>query len=126
ADTKYFINTDVDPLIDMSLASGAVTNATYTKTVTVTSTFIGFTPWWGFTTTYTVQFEITEPLTPAFVGFNGLTITAINGETLTDPLVYNPEQPVTEECMQGNLNRQLVFAVQNLAEHNLSLQRKVF
>jgi len=126
ADTKYFINTDVDPLIDMSLASGAVTNATYTKTVTVTSTFIGFTPWWGFTTTYTVQFEITEPLTPAFVGFNGLTITAINGETLADPLIYNPEQPVTEECMQGNANRQLVFAAQPLAGRDLTLQRKVF
>lgn len=57
-DTKYFINTDVDPLVNTSNASGAVTNATYTKPVTVTSTFIGFTPWFGFTTIYTVQYEV--------------------------------------------------------------------
>jgi hypothetical protein len=126
ANTKYFINTAVDPLIDTSLASGAVTNATYTKTVTVTSTFIGFTPWWGFTTVYTVQFEITEPLTPAFVGFNGLTVVGVNNVQLPDPVIYNPGEGVTEECMQGNANRQLVFQPQSFPTHNLTLQRKVF
>jgi len=126
SDTKYFINTDVDPLVDTSLASGAVTNATYTKTVTVTSTFIGFTPWWGFTTVYTVQFQITEPLTPAFVGFNGLTVTGVNNVQLADPLIYNTGDPLaSEECMQGNQNRQLVFPAQSFPAHNLTLQRKV-
>lgn len=126
ADTKYFINTDVDPDIDMSLASGAVTNATYTKTVTVTSTFFRETIF-GFITTYTVQFEITEPLTPAFLGFNGLTVLGVNGVNLADPLTYNPGEPLaSEECFQNNANRQLVFPVQTFPEHNLSLQRKVF
>ena len=82
--TKYFINTDVNPAVDTSNASGAVTNATYTKPVTVTSTFIGFTPWFGFTTIYTVQFEINEPLTPAFDGFNGLMVTGFGGSFRRD------------------------------------------
>jgi hypothetical protein len=126
-DTKYFINSDVDPGTNTSNASGAVTNATYTKPVTVTSTFIAFTPWFGFTTIYTVQFQINEPLTPAFDGFNGLLITGYNGETLAQPLVYNPSMPLaSQECEQGGENRQLVFEPQAFASHDLTLQRKVF
>src|SRR5262249_41381825 len=37
--TKYQINTDVSPLLRNSEASGALTNATYVKPVTVTSYF---------------------------------------------------------------------------------------
>ena len=39
-------------------ASGAVTDATYQKPVTVTSYFVGFTPLFGFTTVYTVQRQV--------------------------------------------------------------------
>jgi hypothetical protein len=49
--TKYQINTDVDPLLRNSEASGAITNATYVKPVTVTSYFIGLTPFGFFLTT---------------------------------------------------------------------------
>jgi hypothetical protein len=126
-DTKYFINTDVDPLVNTSNASGAVTNATYTKPVTVTSTFIAFTPWFGFTTIYTVQYEVNVPLTPAFNGFNGLLVTGFAGQSLAQPLVYNPGMPLaSQECEQGGENRQLVFEPQTFASHNLQLQRKVF
>src|SRR5690349_11441826 len=41
--TRYFVNTQVDPVENVSNASGALTDATYVKAVTVTSTFIGFT-----------------------------------------------------------------------------------
>jgi hypothetical protein len=95
--------------------------------VTVTSTFIAFTPWFGFTTIYTVQFEINEPLTPAFNGFNGLMVTGFGGQTLAQPLVYNPSMPLaSQECEQGGENRQLVFEPQAFASENLTLQRKVF
>src|SRR5262245_35459702 len=87
-DTKYWVNTDVANLENTSNASGALTNATYTKPVTVTSTWIGFTPWWGFTTTFTVQYEVNEPLRPAFEGFNGLLVVGYGGDSLAQPLVY--------------------------------------
>jgi hypothetical protein len=126
-DTKYFINTDVDPLPNTSNASGAITNATYTKPVTVTSTFIAFTPWFGFTTIYTVQYEVNVPLTPAFDGFNGLLVTGFGGQSLAQPAVYNPAAVLaTEECIQGGQNRQLVFEPQAFPALNLTLQRKVF
>ena len=67
--TRYNVNTDVDPLVTLSNASGALTNATYDKPVTVTSYYIGVTPWFGFLTTYTVQRQVDVPLTPAFNGF---------------------------------------------------------
>ena len=70
--TRYHVNTDVDPLVTNSLASGAITDATYEKPVTVTSYYIGLTPFGFFFTTYTVQRQVNVPLTNAFAGFNGL------------------------------------------------------
>jgi hypothetical protein len=126
-DTKYWVNTDVANLVNTSNASGALTNATYTKPVTVTSTFIAFTPWWGFTTIYTTTFQVNIPLTPAFFGFNGLTVAGYGGELLTPPDVYNPAMPLAAtECEQNGENRQLVFEPQAFESHNLQLQRKVF
>lgn len=124
--TKYNVNTQVVPLSNFSNASGALTNATFVKPVTVTSTYIGFTPWFFFLTTYTVQREINVPLTPAFDGFNGLLITGVNGQKLTVPLVYNPGQTAAEECTQDGKSRQLVFATQTFAEQNLAVTRKVY
>ena len=125
--TRYTINTQVVPLSTFSNASGAVENATFVKPVTVTSYYIGFTPWFFFLTTYTVQREINVPLTPAFDGFNGLLISGVNGQRLTIPLVFNPGQPLAaEECSQNGKNRQLAFATQTFAEQNLSVTRKVY
>ena len=125
-DTKYWVNTDVD-FTNTSNASGALTNATYTKPVTVTSTWIAFTPWFGFTTVYTVQYEVNIPLEPAFLGFNGLLVVGYGGQSLGSPLVYNPSmQLASQECEQNGENRQLVFQPQTFATHDLQLQRKVF
>ena len=125
--TKYNINTQVIPLSSFSNASGALTNATFVKPVTVTSYYIAFTPWFFFLTTYTVQRQINVPLTPAFEGFNGLLIAGLNGERLTVPLVFNPGQPLAaEDCSQNGKNRQLAFATQTFAEQNLSVTRKVY
>jgi len=128
--TRYNINTDVVPLISNSFASGAVTNATYLKPVTVTSYFIGLTPWGWFFTTYTLQHQINVPLTPAFAGFNGLLLVASGGVALPNqpgPLVYNPAQPVVaENCPQNGKNRQLVFATQSYPSLRLELSRQVF
>jgi hypothetical protein len=60
--TRYNINTAVDPLGLDSNASGAVTDATFQKPVTVTSYFVGFTPFFGFTTVYTIQRQVNVPL----------------------------------------------------------------
>jgi hypothetical protein len=126
-DTKYWVNTDVTNFVNTSNASGALTNATYTKPVTVTSTWIAFTPWFGFTTVYTVQYEIDVPLTPAFLGFNGLAVVGYGGQSLAQPDVYNPAMPLAStECEQKGQNRQLVFEPQTFASRNLQLQRKVF
>src|SRR5438067_13631588 len=89
--TKYQVNTQVVPLSALSNASGALTNATFLKSVTVTYYYIGFTPWFGFLTTYTTQHQVNVPLGPAFDGFNSLLITAVNGQKLAAPLVFNPE-----------------------------------
>jgi len=125
--TRYFVNTDVDPLITQSTASGAVTDATFTRPVTVTSYWIGFTPWFGWTTVYTVQWTLNVPLTNAFAGFNGMLVTAVNGQTLPVPLVFNPgEVPAGEDCMQDNQNRQIIFPTQDFPSVGLSLTRKVF
>ena len=125
--TRYKINTDVDPLITNSFASGALTDATYEKPVTVTSYYIGLTPFGFFFTTYTVQRQIDVPLTNAFAGFNGLLITGINGAALPAPVVYNPgESLASEDCFQNNQNRQLNFQPQALAGLNLQVARKVF
>lgn len=125
--TKYRINTQVVPFADLSNASGALTNATFTKPVTVTSYYVGFTPWFGFLTTYTVQREIKVPLTPAFEGFNGLAIAGINGEKLSIPLIYNPGQPLAAEgCAANGKNRELTFATQSFPENNLAITRKVY
>jgi hypothetical protein len=80
--TRYNINTDVDPLLTNSFASGALTDATFEKPVTVTSYFLGLTPFGWFFTTYTVQYHVDVPLTNAFGGFNGLVITGANGAPL--------------------------------------------
>src|SRR5262245_42566972 len=76
--TKYNVNTQVSPLLSLSNASGAVTNATFVQPVTVTSYYVAFTPFLLFLTTYTVQHQINVPLTPAFNGFNGLLISSVN------------------------------------------------
>ena len=125
--TRYNINTAVEPLVLSSNASGALTDATFVKSVTVTSFFVGFTTFFGFTTIFTIQRHVTVPLTNAFNGFNGLLVTAVNGEELTDPLVFNPgENLASEECPQNGKNRQLVFQTQTFPLLNLQLTRKVF
>src|SRR5262245_7790260 len=124
--TRYNINTDVDPLINDSNASGAVTDATFQKPVTVTSYFVGFT-FFGFTTVYTVQRQVNVPLRNAFAGFNGLVITGTNGINLPNGIVYNPgEGLASEECPQSGDNRQLVFQTQSFPALNLQVTRKVF
>src|SRR5262245_8386338 len=101
--TRYSINTQVVPLIRDSNASGAITDATYTKAVTVTSYFIGLTPFGFFFTTYTVQRQINVPLTNAFAGFNGLLITGAPAVRLPSVLLFNPAQPAPHDpsCMQN-------------------------
>jgi hypothetical protein len=125
--TRYNINTDVSPVPDSSLASGAVTDATFEKPVTVTSYFVGFT-FFGFTTVYTVQRQINIPLRNAFAGFNGLVLTAINGQALGPRgLLYNPgEALASEDCSQNGANRQLNFQPQTFPNVNLQVTRKVF
>ena len=126
--TKYNINTQVfGPTL--SNASGAVTNATFVQPVTVTSYYVGFTPWFLFLTTYTVQRQVNVPLTPAFGGFNGLLIAGANGEKFPVPLVFNPAQVASEECPDSNgKNKQLVFATQTfaVAGQNITVTRKVY
>ena len=125
--TRYHINTDVVPLSTVSFASGAITDATYVKPVTVTSTFIGFTPFFFFLTTYTVQREINIPLTNAFAGFNALLITELNGQQLTPPRPFNPAQNIlAEDCPQDGKNRQLTFQTQVVNGAPLAVTRKVF
>jgi len=125
--TRYFINTQVVPMTSLSNASGAITNATFVKPVTVTSYYIGFTPWFGFLTTYTVQRQVNVPLTPAFDGFNGLLVTSVNGASLPIPLVFNPGQPAAEDCPNSNgRNQQLTFQTQEFSAQNLTLTRRVF
>ena len=60
---SYNINTARRPAGRELEASGAVTNATFDKPVTVTSYFIGLTPFGFFLTTYTVQHQVNVPLT---------------------------------------------------------------
>src|SRR5262249_26930340 len=125
--TKYFINTDVQPLLQRSEASGALTDATYVQPVTVTSYFVGLTPFGLFLTTYTVQRQINVPLTNAFAGFNGLLISGLGGTALPSPLVFNPGQALaSQDCMQNNVNRELVFQTQTFPVANLQVTRKVF
>jgi hypothetical protein len=125
--TRYNINTAVEPLILSSNASGAVTDATFLKPVTVTSFFVGFTTFFGFTTVFTIQRHVNVPLTNAFNGFNGLLVTAVNSQELADPLVFNPGANLaSEECPQSGKNRQLVFQTQTFPVLNLQLARKVF
>jgi hypothetical protein len=126
--TRYQINTDVDPLLRNSEASGAITNATYVKPVTVTSYFVGLTPFGFFLTTYTVQHQVNVPLTNAFAGFNGLLITGAHGAALPAPLVFNlGEALASQDCTQDNQSRELVFQTQTFAAPvNLQVTRKVF
>jgi hypothetical protein len=124
--TKYQINTEVNPLLRNSAASGAATNATYTKGVTVTVFYVGITPFGFFLTTFTTQHQVNVPLTNAFAGFNGLVISGLNGAALQAQVAYNPGAPLaSEECLQGNVNRQLVFPPQSFPALNLTLSRKV-
>ncbi len=126
--TKYNVNTQVVPLSSFSNASGALTNATFVKAVTVTNYYIGFTPWFGFLTTYTTQHQVNVPLTPSFDGFNGLLITAVNGQKLVVPLVFNPGQALaSQDCPDSNgKNKQLNFATQTFDAQSLTLSRKVY
>jgi hypothetical protein len=125
--TRYQINTDVDPLISQSTASGALTDATFNRPVTVTSYWIGFTPWFGWTTVYTVQWTLNIPLTNAFAGFNGFLVTAVGDQALPVPLVFNPgDVPAGEECLRKDRNRQIVFQTQEFPAQGLALTRKVF
>jgi len=125
--TKYNVNTQVVPLGTLSDASGALTNATYTQPVTVTSYYVAFTPFFFFLTTYTVQRQVNVPLTPAFEGFNGLLVTAVNGTKLAVPLVFNPGQPATPTCPDSNnKNQELEFASQAFPAQNITLTRRVF
>src|SRR6516225_3607514 len=124
--TNYKIATQVAPLLDDSLASGAVTNATFTQPVTVTNYFTVFT-FFGGTSTFTTQFQVHVPLQPAFVGFNGLLITSMNGVNLPSPVVFNPAAALAgQECEENGKNRQLDFASQAFPQLNLTLTRKVF
>jgi hypothetical protein len=124
--TRYNVNTDVAQGTPTVFASGALTDATFQKPVTVTSYFVGFT-FFGFTTVYTVQRQIDVPLRNAFSGFNGLAVTAIDGVPLPAPLLFNPgENLAAEECPQNGQNRQLVFQSQAFPAVNLALTRKVF
>jgi hypothetical protein len=124
--TRYNINTDVGQNIPDSFASGAVTDATFQKPVTVTSYFVGFT-FFGFTTVYTVQRQVNVPLKNAFAGFNGLVITGFNGVKLPEGLLFNPsEQLASEDCSQNGTNRQLNFQTQQFPNLNLAVTRKVF
>lgn len=125
--TQYNVNTQVSPLITDSLASGALTDATYVAPVTVTDYYY-FETFFGGTSTATVKFDVNVPLTPAFVGFNGLLITSINGSNLPSPLVFNPAQPIAgEDCPTSNgKNQQLIFPTQNFPSVNLAVTRKVF
>jgi len=126
--TAYSINTQVVPLSALSNASGALTDATFLKPVTVTVYYVGFTPWFGFLTTYTTQHQVNVPLRPAFDGFNSLLITAVNGQKLAAPLVFNPGQALAaQDCADGNgNNKQLDFASQTFEAQNLTLTRKVY
>jgi hypothetical protein len=125
--TRYNVNTDVDPLLNNSNASGALTNATYVEPVTVTAYYIGFTPFGFFLTTYTTQSKINVPLTPAFAGFNGLLITGLGGVALPQPLVFNPgEGLASEDCLQNNTSQQLNFQTQPFPNADLEVTRKVF
>ena len=96
--TSYFINTAVDPLVRNSEASGAIANATYDKSVTVTSYFVGLTPFGFFLTTYSVQRQVDVPLRNAFAGFNGLVISGLGGES---PTRTDGVQPGRGPCGRG-------------------------
>jgi hypothetical protein len=125
--TKYQINTEVPASVDNSNASGALTDATYVKGVTVTDYFIGFTPFGFFLTTYTTMHKVDVPLRPAFAGFNGFTITGINGTALPAALVYNPGQALAgQDCLENNVNQELEFQAQTFQSAGLTLSRKVY
>src|SRR5262249_12889821 len=119
--TRYNINTDVVPQGVTSTASGAISDATFQKPVTVTSYFVGFT-FFGFTTVYTIQRQVNVPLKNAFAGFNGLLITGINGTNFPNGVLYNPgETLASEDCPQDGTNRQLTFQTQNFPALNLQV-----
>jgi hypothetical protein len=125
--TSYFINTAVVPLQRNSEASGAIANATYDKSVTVTSYFVGLTPFGFFLTTYSVQRTVDVPLRNAFAGFNGLVISGQDGVALPMPLVFNPGEALAgEDCPQNDKNRDLIFQTQTFGSQNLMVTRKVF
>ena len=124
--TQYNVNTQVSPLITDSLASGALTDATYTQPVTVTSYYY-FETFFGGISTATVKYDVNVPLTDAFVGFNGLLITSMNGVPLPSPQVFNPGAPLAgQDCTANGKEQQLIFASQAIPALNLTLTRKVF
>jgi hypothetical protein len=127
--TRYDVNTQVDPLISNSFASGALTDATYTQPTTITEYYF-FITLFGGTSTATAKYTVNVPLTPAFHGFNGLLISSLNGQTLAPAsrLVFNPGQPLAgEDCPDSNGNNQeLIFPTQTFPNANLALTRKVY
>src|SRR5262245_4500549 len=124
--TKYQVNTQVQPLISDSLASGALTNATYVQPTTVTEYYL-FITFFGGISTATAKYDISVPLTPAFVGFNGLLISSLNGVSLGSPLVFNPNQPYTTDCPANNKDQEIIFPTQTFGPpNNLALTRKVY
>src|SRR5579871_759536 len=125
--TTYHVNTQVTPLLQLSEASGALTNATYVEPVTVTSTVVGFSTFFGFSTVYTVQRQVNVPLRNAFSGFNGLAIVGFNGQKLPAPVIYNPAAALAgQDCPMNGKDRELVFATQTLPQLNLQVTRMVF
>lgn len=125
--TRYKVNTQVDPLLSDSLASGALTNATYTAPTEVTEYFF-FETFFGGISTATAKYQVDVPLTPAFVGFNGLLISGLGGQTLMDPLVFNPGLPLAgQDCPDSKGTAQeLLFPSQTFPGTNLEVTRKVF
>src|SRR5262245_57309130 len=124
--TQYNVNTDVNPLVIDSLASGALTDATFNKSVTVTSFFFFYT-FWGGISTATVQYDVHVPLRPTFAGFNALFLTSLDGTNLPTPLIFNPAQPLAgQDCLSNGKNQQLLFATQTFPGLPLTVTRKVF
>jgi hypothetical protein len=54
-------------------------------------------------------------------------VTAVNGQELAEPLVFNPgENLASQECPQNGKDRQLVFQTQTFPALDLQLTRKMF
>jgi hypothetical protein len=125
--TRYQVNTAVNPLTNSSLASGALTNATYTQPTTVTEYYYFYT-FFGGVSTATAKYQVNVPLRPAFTGFNGLLVTSAGGVAFPQPLVYNPGEALAgADCPDSSgTNKELLFPTQSFPAAQLSITRKVF